>query len=643
MLNKTKKSLLGGIITMTLVAAGCGGGGGGDGGGGDTGGDRGGSPGNPPPLTSIPAPSASFADGGNTFSAGRVVSLDVENFALTDELEVTLGGAAIPAQVVDGRVVFVIPVEISGAQTIVLSNSARSLDVPVTVEALAAPANPTAYVSNVQDRLAAILEDLIADASGDELTMLEWAKTQLEEQRDILSELDAEAIKQMAALLKANGIDELLATASNENASSFTGQQKADLARCNQLSDQYPTVFASAILSTGIVVAGLFPPSPLALVGLAAMTITVKKAQGVVGQIVDACLNPFGEPLLREIGGASSANGPQFAQKIQLGLPFNHNQARTFEVEVEARLLDVIGDNLTTLAHRLGGMIRFARQSSSAFAAGVPASIEQSLLGVSRDQFIPAEANTYSLTDISDSRITGTANASGSRLTLKFAYREGQVPASATNFEFALTDVTTNKVAGTYGATLNKLGVPTAYGASIDVQYGETFTGRLSSSFGDRYEIVSQPAHGTVGLTHATDGTFTYYTTSQAATDAFTYRAVNDAGPSQPATVEVRVNLTPLYEAAAVGTWNVYYAADGHIYNYTMVLNADGSGYYDVDDTQYRIEWYIARDSEGYKLYENGFWHYAFDGMARTPLTLPITSFTRRASADDAGAVYTKL
>jgi hypothetical protein len=639
MLNETKKSLLAGMIAMTLVAAGCGGGGGD----GDSGGDRGGSPGNPPPVTTIPVPSASFADGGNTFSAGRVVSLDVENFALTDDLEVTIGGVAIPAQVVDGRVVFVIPIDMSGAQTVVLSNSARSLDVPVTVEALATPANPTAYVSNVHDRLAGILDDLIADASGDDLTLLEWAKAQLDEQRDSLDELDAESIKQMAALLKANGIDELLASASSANAFGFAGQQKADLALCNQLSNQYPTVFASAILSTGIVVAGLFPPSPLALVGLAAMTITVKKAQGVVGQIVDACLNPFGEPLLREIGGASSATSQQLAHKIQLGLPFNHNQARTFEVEVEARLLDVIGDNLTTLAHRLGGMIRFARQNSSAFAAGVPASIEQSLLGVSREQLIPAEANTYSLSDISDSRITGTASASGSRLTLKFAYREGQVPTTATNFEFALTDVTTNKVAGTYGATLNKLGLPTAYGASIDVRYGETFTGRLSSSFGDRYEIVSQPAHGAVALTDATDGTFTYYTTSQEATDAFTYRAVNDAGPSQPATVEVRVDLTPLYEAAAVGTWNVYYAADGHVYDYTMILNADGSGYYDVDDTQYRIEWYIARDSEGYKLYEKGFWHYAFDGMDRTPLTLPITSFTRRENAGEAGAVYTKL
>jgi hypothetical protein len=83
----------------------------------------------------------------------------------------------------------------------------------------------------------------------------------------------------------------------------------------------------------------------------------------------------------------------------------------------------------------------------------------------------------------------------------------------------------------------------------------------------------------------------------------------------------VRVDLTPLYEEAVVGQWNVYYAADGYTYNYTMILNPEGSGYYDVDGYKYRIEWYISRDSEGYKLYENGFWHYAFDGMPRTPLT----------------------
>lgn len=597
--------------------------------------------GSSPPVT--PTPSASFSDGGHTFSAGRVVSLDVENFALTDDLEVSIDGAPVPAQIIDGRVVFVMPLNISGAKSVVLKNAARSLEVPVNIEALMIPANPASYVANLHAQLDAQLDDLIANASGDELSMLQWAKTKLQEQRDGLNDLDAETLQQMAALLKANGFESLLATASS---TSFVSTwQKADLARCNELSDQYPNVFAAAILSTGVVVAGLFPPSPLALVGLAGMVITVKKARGIVGEIGDACLNPFGEPLLTEIGGATLAvDGPALAHKIELGHPFNHNVARTFQVEVEARLLDIIGENLTTLAHRLGGMLRYARQNSSMFAAGVPADIPDSLLNVTREMLIPAEANTYALTGISDARITGTASAAGSTLTLKFAYREGQMPVSAAAFEFALTDVTTNEVVGTYEATLNSIGLPTAYSSSIEVRYGETLTGRLSASFSDRIEIVSQPARGTVTLVDAEAGTFTYHTTSDdPRPDEFTYRAVNAAGYSEPATVEVRVDLTPLYEAAAVGAWRVYYTSETSVYDYTMTLLADGTGYYEVDDTRYGIHWEIRRDSDGYKLYESGFWHPAFDGMSRTALTLPITSFTRHDSAGEGSATFTKL
>lgn len=628
-----KKGLAATLVAAMVVAAGCGGGGGsggGDGGGGGSGGSGGIDPG-----AGAPTPSASFSDVATAYSAGRVVSLDVENFALTDDLLVTVGGARVPAQIIDGRVVFVLPVDASGAQTVVLTNSARSVSVPVSIEALVAPADPVAYVSNVHVQLDALLDDLIADALGDELTMLTWAKNELKGQYDSLAEIDAESLEQMAALLKANGIEDILAASSTQQ--SLSMWRKADLALCNELSNKYPNIFAAAILSTGVVVAGLFPPSPLALVGIAAMAVTVKKARGVVGEIVDACLNPFGEPLLRDIGESASVGGAATLQKIQLGLPFNHGRARTFEVETEARLLDVVGDSLVTLSHRLGSMLRYAHESSSLFAAGVPADVHNSLLSVTNTMIIPAEANTYALTGISDSRITGAVSASGSQLTLTFSYRDGQAPSSIQNFEFNLSDVTTSAVVGTYGATLNALNVPVAHGGAINVRYGETYTGRLGASYGDRFEIVSQPLRGTVTLLDAQTGEFSYHTTSQEdLPDQFSYRAVNAAGSSEPAMVDVSIDMTPVYEAAAVGTWSVV-SPDS---SYTMILSSNGTGYYAVDDTNYRIEWYVSRDSDGYKLYEYGFWHYAYDGLPRTALTLPITSFTRDSLSGQ--TTYTK-
>ncbi len=627
MLSTMKKWRLGLMVSLMAVVAGCGGGGGDDKSGGSTGSGGGSTP--APSGPSAPTPSASFSDGVSSFTAGRIVSLDVENFALTDGVEVTVGSTAVPAQVVGSRIVFVMPVDLSGPQTISLKNSARTLTVPVTVEALTAPANPAAYVAQIHSKLDSLLDELIADAVGEELSVLLWAKEQLENQQNSLDQIDADAVKQMAAILKANDIDELFAA--QAMAGAFSLARKVDLARCNELSDAYPKVFMKAILSTGLVVAGLFPPSPLLAVGIAAMVITVKQAHGVVGDIVDACLNPFGEPMLQEMsGGSGLGGGIASLQKIQIALPFNHNSARTFEVALPARLLDVVGDGLTTLAHRLGGLIRFARESSTTLADHVPAAMQNELLNFQAEKVIPGEANTYALGSISDSRITGTVNGSGSTLTLKFAYREGQIPTSAVNFEFTLIDVAANELAGTYGATLNALDVPTASGGSIDVRYGETYTGRLAGTFADRYVIVTQPLRGTVTLVNPETGEFTYHTSSQEdLPDEFTYRAVNAAGDSANAKVQVSVDLTPVYEEAALGTWSVTYSNTEPVYNYTMVLSRGGTGYYIADTVSYPIRWEIERDSEGYKLYDYGFWHFAFDRLPRTPLTLPITQYSR--------------
>ena len=629
MLSTMKKWLLGMMVALMVVAAGCGGGGGDDKSGGSTGSGGGSTP--EPSGPSAPTPSASFSDGVSTFTAGRIVSLDVENFALTEQLVVTVGGSAVPAHVVSGRLIFVMPVDLSGPQTISVKNNTSTLTVPVTVEALTSPANPAAYVAEVHSKLDSLLDELIADAVGEDLSLLLWAKEQLEDQQDVLDQVDADTLKQLAAVLKANDIDELFAA--QPMAGTFSFAQKADLARCNALSDAYPKVFMKAILSTGLVVAGLFPPSPLLAVGIAAMVITVKQAHGVVGDIVDACLNPFGEPLLQEVsGGTSVGGGVASLQKIQIVLPFNHNSARTFKVEVPARLLDVVGDGLTTLAHRLGGLIRFARESSTTLADHVPAAMQNELLNFQTEKVIPGEANAYTLGSISDARITGTVNSSGSNLIVKFAYLDGQIPQSAVNFEFTLIDVTANELAGTYGATLNALGLPTASGGSIDVRYGETYTGRLSGTFADRYVIVTQPLRGTVTLVNAETGEFTYHTSSQEdLPDEFTYRAVNAAGDSANAKVQVSVDLAPVYEAAVLGTWKVTYTNTGPQppYEYTMVLSQGGSGYYMVDTVSYPIRWEIERDSEGYKLYDYGFWHFAFDALPRTPLTLPVTQFSR--------------
>lgn len=105
---------------------------------------------------------------------------------------------------------------------------------------------------------------------------------------------------------------------------------------------------------------------------------------------------------------------------------------------------------------------------------------------------------------------------------------------------------------------------------------------------------------------------------------------------------------TSLYKAACVGSWTVQgFDPNNPTTTYTLELKADGSGLYHVPNstTTYRVSWYISRNAANeYRLYESGFWHPAYDGLTRTKLTWPVSSFKTYANFDPTfvSQIYTK-
>lgn len=95
---------------------------------------------------------------------------------------------------------------------------------------------------------------------------------------------------------------------------------------------------------------------------------------------------------------------------------------------------------------------------------------------------------------------------------------------------------------------------------------------------------------------------------------------------------------TSLYKNACVGTWTVQgFDPNNPTTTYTLELKADGSGSYRVPNNPntYRVSWYISRSANNeYRLYESGFWHPAYDGLSRTRLTWPVSSFKTFANFD---------
>jgi len=100
---------------------------------------------------------------------------------------------------------------------------------------------------------------------------------------------------------------------------------------------------------------------------------------------------------------------------------------------------------------------------------------------------------------------------------------------------------------------------------------------------------------------------------------------------------------TAIYAQAVQGRWTATNLESGE--PNTLEVRADGRGAYIVapDDLgycrglggtrvgehcEYAVTWQIVRANGRYHLYESGFWHPAFDGLSRDPLTMPVTGFT---------------
>jgi kumamolisin len=106
--------------------------------------------------------------------------------------------------------------------------------------------------------------------------------------------------------------------------------------------------------------------------------------------------------------------------------------------------------------------------------------------------------------------------------------------------------IATNLIAH-LGGTATTVAVPTAQNGSVTTTEGQSVSGTLSASASGNpaltFQIVTQPSNGTVTLTNAATGAFTYTPNSGfTGTDSFTFDASDSGGTSNTATETVTVN-----------------------------------------------------------------------------------------------------
>ena len=163
-----------------------------------------------------------------------------------------------------------------------------------------------------------------------------------------------------------------------------------------------------------------------------------------------------------------------------------------------------------------------------------------------------------------------------------FTYTPNSGFTGSDSFTFDASDSGGASNTATESVTVNAPAVaaPTASNGSVTTPENKAVSGTLSASGPSgvalTFAIVSQPANGTVNLTNASSGAFTYTpNTGFSGTDSFTFDASDSGGTSNTATETVTVN------AVSTGP-----CPSGYV-SYTGTLSGSGDYAYQPNDNYY--------------------------------------------------------
>ncbi|HSN17559.1 MAG TPA: Ig-like domain-containing protein, partial [Gammaproteobacteria bacterium] len=144
----------------------------------------------------------------------------------------------------------------------------------------------------------------------------------------------------------------------------------------------------------------------------------------------------------------------------------------------------------------------------------------------------------------------GTVSISNAS-TGAFTYTPASNYVGSDSFTFKATDNVTGTVSNTAteSETVNSTAVnpPTANNGSVTTNENTAVNGTLSATGSGTlsFAVVTSPAHGTVSITNAATGAFTYTPASNyVGSDSFTFNASNSGGTSNTATESETVNGT---------------------------------------------------------------------------------------------------
>jgi VCBS repeat-containing protein len=196
---------------------------------------------------------------------------------------------------------------------------------------------------------------------------------------------------------------------------------------------------------------------------------------------------------------------------------------------------------------------------------------------------------TLSATDVDGNPLTYSVVAQGTKGTVvitntatgAFTYTPNANANGSDSFTFRVNDGTVNSNTATVAVTITPVpDAPIAQNQSITTLEDTVYTGTLVGSDPDgsvlTYSVVAQGTKGTVAITNATTGAFTYTPNANAnGSDSFTFK-VND-GTSDSNVATVSVTITPVNDVPVANNQSVSTPEDTAVNITLAATDADGS------------------------------------------------------------------
>lgn len=508
-------------------------------------------------ITVKPATASLNAYGGaeQTVAAGGVGILFAENLPLEQgEYQGTFNGQSIPLYRVNGNeLMYVLPVNATaGTGNLTVQIGSRMVSTPITVGAAIGVTNPRGHVSAFLQSARQEVEAAMAapGISSQNRERLEASLPQLNQALATLPNASDAEVSELASRLAALGLLSAgtLRTAAYEPI--VTGPD------CAANAVRFATSLGMLVLGGTLVVEGTSSAIGGAVVPgagwAAAVGSGVAIGFGVIlvtkyGREIDPARRAFWTSCWTETNiNLVPVNPDDFISAKQVAaitLPgkqsFRPEKAQNFKLERTFAPTESVRARANQYLSDIGKLL--------ATVSILPDSVREALQAYKVDGAEPVPAGRVTLSNISSSKVSGTASANGDVITLTFDTSAKAEDLTDGKLPFSFNLLRSGEETVIVNAEMT-LALPEAFDAAVEVTQGEATTSSVQTTGAETLHVTEAPAHGSVTLSD--NGQFLYTPSGMYfGPDQFKYIARNDDGDSKEATV--LVNVVRKFE----GTW----------------------------------------------------------------------------------------